>query len=313
MGNFALKSLISAVTVAWAAVTVMFLVMHVLPGDAATAILGENASQQAIDNLRQELGLNQPLYLQYWDYVSKLVTGNLGKSVITSDALTPIILRGLAYTFVLALGGTLIGILIGVPAGVLAATRRGSVFDHGSRILVLFGISLPPFVIAILLILLFVLNLHWFPMMGGGDLDNPPSLLRYAFLPALTFGLIQAAYITRLTRSAMLDTLRKDYIRTAHAKGVSETRVMYRHALRNSLIPVTTVVGLTMGRALAGSAVIETVFSRPGLGFLFVNAALSRDYTLMQSTLVVFAVLIVLVNKITDLFYGLLDPRIRIG
>jgi peptide/nickel transport system permease protein len=310
MSGFLPRRLAMMPVTALAAVTLIFVIMHTLPGDPALAMLGENATEERVRAVRDQLGLNQLGIVQYGQYMWGLVRGDLGRSLITGDPTGPVIARSMLYTAMLAATGVVIGLVIGIPAGIYAAIRRNSPGDHIIRLLVLAGIASPSFVTGLVLLLIFAVWLAVLPLTGGGSLESPVDLVWHGILPALTFGIGEAVFISRLTRSSMLETLSRDFVRTAHAKGLSHRAVTYRHALRNSLIPVVTFLGVSIGRALAGSAVIETVFVRPGMGSLFVQAAQSRDYPLAQSTLVVFAVLIVASNAAVDVAYAWIDPRL---
>ena len=290
--------------------TLVFLALRILPGDPAIAALGEYATPDAIATFRHKLGLDQPLWLQYLTFVGRALTGDFGVSMTNGTSINALLLDSLPYTIELALAATLIGIVVGVPLGAWAAVRRNRSPDVIGRLFALAGFSLPDFYVGVLLLIAFSLHLDWFPMLGGGEglLDN----LHHLVLPAITLGLVMAAFVMRLTRTSLLEVLRRDYVRTARGKGVAERWVIFKHALRNALIPVTTGLGIYLLTTLSGTITVELVFSRPGLGQLLIGGITARDYTMVQAGLVVFAFFVVLVNLITDLLCAAIDPRITL-
>ena len=304
------RRLLEVVPTVLLVLTLVFLALRVLPGDPAIAALGEFATPAAIETFRQKLGLDQPLWVQYARFLRDAVTGDFGQSMINGTPINALLARSLPYTMELAAAALLFGIIVGLPLGVWTATRRGGTADGVARIFALMGFSLPDFYLGVLLLLGFSLHLDWFPMLGGGEtfLDR----MHHLVLPAFTLGLVMAAFIMRLTRSAMLDVLRRDYVRTARGKGVSETWVIFKHALRNALIPVTTGMGIYLLTTLSGTITVELVFSRPGLGQLLIGGISARDYTMVQAGLVVFAFFVVVVNLATDLLCAAIDPRITL-
>lgn len=294
-----------------AVLTIVFLIARVIPGDPAAVILGDSASQEALENLRHRLGLDQSLTQQYIQFVTGVFRGNLGDSLVSGTSVMREVLNVLPYTIDLTLAGILIGIVFGVPLGILTALYRNSFLDFIARILSLLGLSFPAFYSAILLILVFALQLGWFPVISSGNLFDPVQRLHHLVLPACNLGLIMVAYVTRATRSSMLDVLREDYIRTAKAKGIPGMVILFRHALRNALIPIITVIGLYIGVLVGNSVLTEIVFNRPGLGKLIIGALNQRDYTMLQGLMVVYSLIIVITNLITDLTYGFSDPRVK--
>jgi len=294
-----------------AVLTIVFLIARVIPGDPAAVILGDSASQEALENLRHRLGLDQSLTQQYIQFVTGVFRGNLGDSLVSGTSVMREVLNVLPYTIDLTLAGILIGIVFGVPLGILTALYRNSFLDFIARILSLLGLSFPAFYSAILLILVFALQLGWFPVISSADLSDPVQRLHHLILPACNLGLIMVAYVTRATRSSMLDVLREDYMRTAKAKGIPVMVILFRHALRNAIIPIITVVGLYIGVLVGNSVLTEIVFSRPGLGKLIIGALNQRDYTMLQGLMVVYSLIIVITNLITDLTYGFSDPRVK--
>lgn len=291
----------------------IFVVMRVLPGDPAYAILGDEAPPEALDQFRRNWGLDQPLPQQFAIYMSGLLTGDLGLSMANRQPILPQLLRAMPYTLDLTIAGSAIGLLFGIPLGVFTARHRNSSVDYVGRIISLAGLSVPSFYLGILLIFFLSFKYQWFPVIGGGDLSDPWSRLYHLVLPALSVGLSQTAYITRVTRSSFLDVINADFVQTARAKGLRERPVMFKHALRNALVPVVSVAGIYVGILIGSSILVTIVFNRPGLGKLMVGAISTHDYTMLQSIMAFYAGIIVIVNLLTDLAYGLVDPRIRYG
>jgi len=289
----------------------IFVVMRVLPGDPAYAILGDEAPPEALELFRHSWGLDKPLLHQFWSYFSGLMTGDLGLSMANRQPIFPQILRAIPYTLDLTIAGSAIGLLLGVPLGVFTARYRNTSVDYLGRFISLAGLSMPTFYLGILLIFFLCFKFQWFPVIGGGDLSDPWSRIYHLVLPAVSVGLSQTAYITRITRSSFLEVINSEFVQTARAKGVTERRVMYRHALRNALIPIVSVVGIYVGILIGSSILVTIVFNRPGLGKLMVGAISTHDYTMLQSIMAMYAGIIVVVNLLTDLAYGLVDPRIR--
>jgi ABC-type dipeptide/oligopeptide/nickel transport system permease component len=311
MFRFIIRRIFFAIPILLAVFTVVFLVIRVIPGDPATAALGDYASQEAVERLRERMGLNEPLVIQYVRFLGNLLRGDLGNSLITGRPISEQIAYVLPYTLQLTAASVLLGCLMGIPLGIITAVKRNGPIDYLGRIISLVGLSVPAFYFGILLIFLFAIRWDVLPAVGGGDIrEEPVRSLRYLILPALTLGLIMTASITRLTRSAMLNVLNDDYIRTARAKGLSERVVLIRHGLRSALLPVVSITGLWVASLIGDSVLTEVVFSRPGLGKMLVGAILQRDYTALQSIMVIYAGFVVAVNLLTDLTYGLLDPRV---
>jgi peptide/nickel transport system permease protein len=310
MYAFIAKRLLSAAVTLFAVLTLIFVLVRIVPGDPAQVILGDQASAEAIAQLRERLGLDQPIIVQYGTFLANLTTGDFGNSLVTGAPVLREVLAVLPYTLELAGAALLIGSAIGIPLGVWAALKRNRPTDYWVRILTLTGLSFPAFTSGILLLLIFSIQLQWFPVIsnqGAGFADH----MRGLALPAINLGIIMAAFIARVARSSMLDVLSQDYVRTAMAKGVSTRTVIYRHALRNALIPIVTVIGLYFGVQIGNSVLTEIVFNRPGLGKLIVGALNQRDYTMLQGLIVSYASIVVIVNLVTDLTYGLIDPRVQ--
>jgi ABC-type dipeptide/oligopeptide/nickel transport system permease component len=290
----------------WLVLTMVFLLIHIVPGDPVEQMLGEGANLGQIVELRHSLGLDQPLWVQYGHYLGQILRGDLGQSFKFQAPVRRVIFERYPATLQLAFLALLVCAGIAIPAGVWAAYRRGSSADRAVGVFSLLGLAVPNFALGPLLIVLFSIQLGWLPVSGrGGPLNY--------ILPAATLGAALAAILTRMVRGAMLEELSSDYVRTARAKGLSTSVVLVRHALRNALIPIITILGLQFGTLLAGTIVTETIFSWPGIGRLTVQAILSRDYPLLQGCILVIALSYVLVNLLTDVFYALIDPRVRLS
>ncbi len=311
MTSFVLKRLGFAVITLFAVLTIVFFIVRILPGDPALVILGDQASMEAIEALRERLGLNEPLIVQYVTFLRDVLTGDWGVSMVSGRPVIEEILKVLPATIELTVVALVIGAVIGIPLGVWSAIRRNTLPDYVTRLASLVGLSFPAFVSAILLLLVFAIQVNWFPVISSGQGDTLGERLRDLALPAINLGIIMAAYITRVARSSMLEVLNQDYVRTAHAKGIGFQSIVWRHCLRNALIPVVTVIGLYLGILIGNSVLTEIVFNRPGLGKLIVGALNQRDYTMLQGMMVIYTLIVVLVNLITDLTYGLIDPRIK--
>lgn len=311
MLRFAVRRLLFAIPTLLAVMTMVFVLVRIVPGDPAQTILGDQASAEALQIMRERLGLDRPLWEQYFEFMGGALTGNWGQSMVTGKPVLSEILRVLPYTLELTVASLVIGALIGVPLGAWSAIHRNRWIDYVTRVGSLLGLSFPAFVSAILLLMAFSIQLRWFPVISGGGRETFSEWALSLALPAINLGLIMAAYITRVTRSSMLGSLGEDYIRTARAKGVPIRVIVWRHALRNALIPVITVVGLYLGILIGNSVLTEIVFNRPGLGKLIVGALGQRDYTLLQGLMVIYTFVIVVVNLLTDLTYGLIDPRVK--
>ena len=311
MSSFVLTRLGFAVITLFSVLTIVFFIVRILPGDPALVILGDQASMEAIEALRARLGLDRPLPVQYFDFLSGVVFGDWGVSMVSGRPVIEEILKVLPATIELTVVSLILGAVLGIPLGIWSAIRRNSLPDYVTRLASLLGLSFPAFVSAILLLLVFAIQLRWFPVISSIQGETFGERLRDLALPAVNLGIIMAAYITRVARSAMLEVLNQDYVRTAHAKGIDFASVILRHCLRNTMIPVVTVVGLYLGILIGNSVLTEIVFNRPGLGKLIVGALNQRDYTMLQGMMVIYTLIVVAVNLITDLTYGLIDPRIK--
>ena len=298
--------------VIWIIVSVVFLLIHLVPGDPIVQMLGEGATAADISALRHSYGLDAPLATQYAAYWRGILRADLGQSLRLHDSVLRLIAQRYPYTVALTVCSLFLAVLISVPAGVLSALRRGRLLDRVIGVLSLGGLSLPNFALGPILILLFSIELGWLPVSGAGRTSDPFWVFAlHLVLPSVTLGVSLAAILTRMVRSALLEELGQDYIRTARAKGVAERDVLFRHALPNALIPIVTVLGLQFGSLLAGAIVTETIFSWPGLGRLTLSAIANRDYALVQGCLLAVGLTYILVNLLTDLLYTMINPRMR--
>jgi len=282
----------------------IFMLVRLLPGDPARVIAGLLADEREVERIRVQMGLNRPLPQQYALFFTHFIRGDLGTSARTGQPVLKELLARMPYSLELAAVSTLLAVVVGVAAGVLAATRRNTPLDYLISLGTLIGISMPVYWLGLLLIILFAVKLHWLPAAGA---DQPASLI----LPALTLAAFSVALITRMTRASLFDVLGQDYIRTARAKGVAQRVVVYRHGLRNAMVPIVTVIGLQLGGLVGGAVLTETVFGWPGLGQLLVNSIFSRDFPMVQGLVLTAAGMIILINLGVDLFYAYVDPRIH--
>jgi peptide/nickel transport system permease protein len=302
--------LLDAVPTVLLVLTLVFIALRLLPGDPALVALGDYATPEQLALFREQMGLNVPRWQQYFAFIRDMLTLDFGQSLIDRRPVLQLLADNLPYTIELTLVATGMGLLIGLPLGVMAAVNRNKLPDAGVRVFSLVGYAIPDFYLGALLLIVFALNLGWFPINGGGV--GFVDRMYHVFLPAVTLAMVKTAFLGRLTRTSLLEVLGKDYIRTARAKGARENRVIYRHGLRNALLPITTGLGLSLLATLSGSVAIELVFNRPGIGEVLISAIAKRDYPVIQAGVVVFAFFVVLVNLLVDLAYILVDPRIRV-
>jgi ABC-type dipeptide/oligopeptide/nickel transport system permease component len=298
------RRLLLAIPTLLAVFTIIFIIVRVAPGDPAVAALGDYASADAVAALRERMGLNEPLWKQYLIFLGDLSRGDLGRSLISQKPVSEQIAFVLPYTLELTAASILVGLVLGIPTGVLTAIRRNTATDYIGRALSLLGLSFPSFYLGILLIFFFAVRLGLFPAVGSAPFSEPGLNLHYLVLPALTLGLIE-------TGSVVLTILTDDYIRTARAKGLEEWVVLVKHALRAALIPIVSLVGIFAISLIGSSVLVEEVFARPGLGKLMVGATKQKDYTTLQSIMVVYALIIVVINLVVDIIYTYVDPRVR--
>ena len=312
MGLLILRRLVATIPVLLLVTAGVFALIHLTPGDPIDAMMAESVDDSVKRELRRDLGLDRPLYLQYATWMGRLLQGDLGRSIRNREPVIENVGRRIKPSLQLAGLAMAISLLVATPIGILSAARRNSTLDRFGTSFALFGICMPNFLIALLLIFLFGVTLRWLPISGYVDpLEEPWEGLRSLALPAITLGLALAAVITRTLRSSMLEALSEDYIRTARAKGLSDGAVIRRHALKNALIPVVTVLGLQLGTLIGGAVITEYVFALPGVGRLVVDAVFARDYPLVQGVVLLIAVGFILSNLMVDLLYGWIDPRIR--
>ncbi len=310
MSTYVLRRILVFAPTLLAVITGVFLILRASPASPAERILGEFATEQAIVELEERLGLDAPLPVQYVTFLGGYLTGDFGTSLRNRRPVLQEIRRELPYTLHLAGAGMAVAIIVGLGLGVLSARFQNTAVDHASRVIALLGISIPVFFSGLLLIYIFSVHLNWFPAIGAGRRGDPASILHALVLPAIAVGTLSAGVTMRMTRSSMLEVLRQDFVRTAYAKGIGERAVYLKHVLRNAALPVITVLGLSFGNLLGGAVLTETVFGRPGLGKLIVDAIIWQDYPVAQAAIFVFAVMFLIVNLLTDLSYALLDPRI---
>ena len=306
-----LKRLLLAIPTLFAVLTIIFLIIRVIPGDPAVAVLGDNATEEAVAALRTQMGLDEPLWKQYVTYIGGLVQGDLGDSLVTRKSAWEQIRFVIPYTLELTLASVLIALAIGIPGGVITAIRQNTWVDYFVRIVSLAGLSAPAFYIGLLLMYFLSAKAGWFPAIGAGTFSEPGKNLHSLVLPAVTLGLVETAYVTRMTRSVMLNVLSDDYVRTARAKGLTNRVVMVRHALRPAMVPIVALTGIFTISLIGSSVLTEEVFARPGLGKLMVGATKTRDYNLLQAIMVIYALIIITVNIIVDIIYTWVDPRMR--
>ena len=315
MVKYIARKMFAVLTVLFVVSFVTFFIIHLTPGDPARVMLGADASEEAVENLREQMGLNRPLPVQYVEWLGNVLRGNLGDSIFMKGSMTSIIGLRMKPTVELTVFALVIAVFIAIPTGILAARGRGRLVDQGMMAVSMLGVSVPNFLLGLLLVLLFAVKLKLFPASGYKELQEAGLLehLRYLLLPAVSLGLMHAALLSRMTRSAVLEALNKDYIKMAKAKGVRAFSLMFRHALRNALIPVITVIAQSFVSLLAGALVTETVFNIPGIGKLVIDSISRRDYEVVQAMVLLIAVVNVLIMFLLDILYGIIDPRIRSG
>jgi peptide/nickel transport system permease protein len=312
VGTYVAQRLLAIGPVMLVVATVTFVLMHLAPGDPASVIAGPYASADDVARLRQQLGLDEPLLVQLGRWYWRLLQGDLGQSIFLRRPVVEAILDRVEPTLLLTSLATLVAVLLGVPAGIVAARRHGGTMDQAVMLLALLGTSIPNFLLGLLLMLVFAVWLGWLPVAGYVSLDVAPwRTVRSLLMPAFALGVVQAALIARITRSAMLDVLQEQFILAGRAKGLDEREVVYKHALKNAFVPILTVIGISFAVLLGGAVVIEQVFNIPGVGRLIVQAVLRRDYPVVQGVILVVGGIYVLLNLAVDLAYLLLDPRIR--
>ncbi|GGD12276.1 nickel ABC transporter permease [Pontibacillus salipaludis] len=304
MLKYSVKRILGMIPLLFVISLIAFMFVHLIPGDPARLIAGTDATIEEIENIREKYGLNQPLYQQYFDYMANLFQGDLGQSIVTGRPVLDMLVERFGPTLSLTLASMAWALIFGLLIGVISAVKRNKWPDHLSMFLAVSGVSIPSFWLGLMMIQLFSVQLGWFPTGGIGGFET-------YILPSFTLGAGVAAIIARFTRSSLMDVLKEDYIRTGRSKGLTEFKVINRHAVRNALIPVVTMSGLQFGFLLSGSIITETIFSWPGLGRLLINSITARDYPVIQSEILLFSLEFLLINLLVDLLYGFLNPKIR--
>ncbi|CCQ96685.1 dipeptide transporter; membrane component of ABC superfamily [[Clostridium] ultunense Esp] len=311
---FLFRRLLLAIPVVLLVTVMVFSLLHMLPGDPATVILGQEATPEAVEALREELGLNKPIILQYLNWLGGVLQGNLGRSLVDHTPVSDLILQRLPATLELTIGTFIVAILIAVPTGILSATRPGSWADYLSTTFALGGMSIPHFWLGMMFIVLFAVRLGWLPASGYVPFfENPVANLAAMIMPMVATGLRESAILMRMIRSSLLEVMQADYIRTAYSKGLKDRAVILHHAFKNALVPVVTTSGLIVAGLLGGLVITESIFSIPGFGRLIVESIYNRDFVTVQGAILVSALLVVVVNLVVDLLYAVIDPRIKVG
>lgn len=310
MARYLISRLLDAIPTLFLVLTLVFIAMRILPGDPALAALGPLADPAQLAIFRERMGLNDPLWLQYIYFLGDALRLDFGRSLATDVPVSELIARNLPHTIYLTITAVIMGLVVGVPLGVFAATQRNKPADDAFRVYSLIGYAIPDFYLAAILLIVFSLNLGWFPINGAGNgfWDG----LHHIILPAATLALLKSAFLGRLSRTSLLEVMGRDYVRTARAKGAREARVIYRHGLRNAMLPLSTGIGISILATLSGSVAVEMVFNRPGIGSMLIDAIHERDYPVIQAGVMMFAFFVVLVNVLMDAVYLLVDPRIRV-
>ncbi|MGN0168698.1 MAG: ABC transporter permease [Acetatifactor sp.] len=314
MKKYIVKRLFALIPSMLVVSVIIFMIIHLTPGDPAAVMLGDQADQAAIEALREALGLNLPLPVQYFRWLGKVLQGDLGNSLYSSESMLSILKSHLAPTFSLTIYALLIAVFVAVPLGIVAARKRGTAADQTISILSMIGISLPSFLLGLLLMLLFAVKLRWFPVAGYKPVAEAGMFthLKYLTMPAIALGFMEAGLILRMTRSSMLEVLNSDYIRMAKAKGEKNWAITMKHALKNALIPIVTAIGQTFMGLMSGATVVESIFNIPGIGKLIITAVQQRDYEVVQAVVLFISVINILICLVVDLIYAAIDPRVRL-
>lgn len=310
MARYLILRLLDMVPTVFLVLTLVFVAMRILPGDPALAVLGQNADGGQLEAFRERMGLNDPLWVQYVRFLWDAVRLDFGRSLMTDVPIRTLIANNLPHTIYLTVTSVALGMIVGIPLGIYAATMRNKLPDSALRLYSLIGYSIPDFYLAAILLVVFALQLGWFPISGVGT--GFWGGLHHILLPAITLAFLKSAFMGRLTRTSLLEVMGRDYVRTARAKGAREGRVIFRHSLRNALLPLSTGLGLSILATLSGSVAIELVFNRPGIGRLLITAIQERDYPVIQAGVMMFAFFVIIVNLLMDIVYILVDPRIRV-
>ncbi|WP_223593884.1 ABC transporter permease [Neobacillus bataviensis] len=312
MGKYIIRRLFDLLPTILVVAVIVFIITRLIPGDPASVMLGPQASVEDIEALREQLGLNDPLYVQFFHYIGDLLRGNFGVSLTYNEPIVQLILERFPNTLVLAISALIIAFMIGVPAGIISASKQNSLLDYTVMLVSLIGVSMPIFWLGVMLVLYFSVNLGWFPATGMGAMeDGLIPYLKHLILPSITLATIPMATFARITRSSMLEVISQDYIKTARSKGLSEFWVICKHAFKNALTPLLTVLGMQISMMLGGAVLTETIFSWPGMGRLIVDAIEKRDFIVVQGTVLFIAAIFVLVNLFVDVMYKVVNPRVN--
>lgn len=310
MIKYSLRRILELIPTIFIVVFIVFVVTRVIPGNPAAVMLGPQASVEAVEELTENLGLNDSIIRQFGSYLKGVIHGDLGKSYYYNQPVTKLISKSFPNTLILAITSIIIGLLVGIPMGVVSATKQYSVFDYTSMTFALVGISVPTFWLAMMVVLLFSVNLGWLPSVGMGE-GSLIDIIKHLILPSICLATGPTATFARFTRSSMLDITKQDYIKTARAKGLKEKLVIWKHAFKNALPPIITIAGMQFSGLLSGAVLTETIFSWPGLGKLIVDAIQNRDYTLVQGSVVYIAFIYIIINLIVDICYAFLNPKVK--
>jgi len=314
MGKYIIRRLFDLLPTIFVVAVIVFIITRLIPGDPASVMLGPQASVEDIEALRQNLGLNDPLYVQFFHYIGDLLRGNFGVSLTYNEPIVQLIMERFPNTLILAASALIIAFMIGVPAGIISASKQNSLLDYSVMLVSLIGVSMPIFWLGVMLVLYFSVNLGWFPATGMGSMDDGLiSYIKHLILPSITLATIPMATFARITRSSMLEVISQDYIKTARSKGLSEFWVICKHAFKNALTPLLTVLGMQISMMLGGAVLTETIFSWPGMGRLIVDAIDKRDFVVVQGTVLFIAVIFVLVNLFVDVMYKVVNPRVNLS
>lgn len=311
MGKFIFSRFLNMIPTLFIVAVIVFLITRMIPGDPAAVMLGPQASVEEVEALTEELGLNQPLFAQFTEYIGNILKGDFGTSLTYKQPIVDIIMDRFPNTIILAFSALLIAFLIGVPAGIISASKHNSILDYSVMLISLVGVSMPVFWLGIMLVLYFSVNLGWFPATGMGSMsDGFIPFIKHLILPSITLATIPMAEFARITRSSMLEVVSQDYIKAARSKGLSEWIVILKHAFKNALTPLLTILGLQVSMMLGGAVLTETIFSWPGMGLLIIDAIEKRDFIVVQSTVLFIAFIFVVVNLIVDILYKVVNPRV---
>ncbi|MBA9026737.1 ABC transporter permease [Peribacillus huizhouensis] len=314
MGKYILGRILNMIPTLLIVAIIIFLITRMLPGNPAAVMLGPQASAAEIEALTEKLGLNDPLYIQFFDYIGNLLQGDLGNSLTYNMPIIDLIMERFPNTVILAASALLIAIIVGVPAGIIAARKQNSIFDYAFTTFSLMGVSMPIFWLGIMLVLFFSVNLGWFPATGMGSMDEGiGNFISHLILPSIALATIPTAQFARITRSSMLEVISQDYVKTARSKGLHEFFVICKHAFKNALTPLLTVLGLQISSMLGGAVLTETIFSWPGIGLLIIDAIGKRDFVVVQNMVIFIALIYVVVNLLVDISYKVVNPRIKYG